>query len=49
VTYFVSLSWKQSVSIVEELRRTIWGKEYLENKRELIIVKKSLKDFSCAG
>jgi hypothetical protein len=45
VTYYAGISWLQSVSIVEELRRTIWSKEYEnENKKEKLIRKANLKD-----
>jgi hypothetical protein len=45
VTYYASLTWKQSVSIVEEMRKSIWGKEYVtKNGVERIIKKAHLKD-----
>lgn len=40
---YANMDWKQSASIVEEMRRQIWKKEY-NKKPEKIIRRSSLKD-----
>lgn len=45
VAYYASLDWKESVSIVEEMRVKIWNKAYKEhNEVEKIIRKASLTE-----
>lgn len=43
IEHYASIDWKQSASIVEEMRRQIWNKEY-NKKPEKIIRRSSLKE-----
>jgi len=43
VTYYAKISWQESVSAVEEMRKRIWNKEYHKGI-EKIIKKASLKE-----
>ena len=45
VAYYASLDWKESVSIVEQMRTNIWDEEYRRHdKVERIIRKASLTE-----
>ena len=43
IEYYASIDWKESASIVEEMRRNIWSEEY-KQKRKKIIRRTKLKD-----
>lgn len=42
--YYASLEWKDSIAIVEEMRRQIWSEAYENNTMEKVIRKAPLTE-----